>query len=154
MSAIVEQIERLERRGGTPPARSELQRLYALDRANEIRGLRAQLKRDLKAGRVDPIGLLDGEPRDELATMRVLDVLLAVPKTGRVKANTLLRRCSISPSKTLGGLSVRQRYELAERLRSDRARPRLFDDVDGRTQPRRAAGAVRSGTPTSTREEI
>jgi hypothetical protein len=40
-----------------------------------------------------------------------------VPKYGRVKVNKLLIQCRISPSKTLGGLSPRQRHELVANLR-------------------------------------
>ena len=39
-------------------------------------------------------------------------MLLAVPKYGRVKVNKILQQCRISPSKTIGGLSERQRTEL------------------------------------------
>jgi hypothetical protein len=45
------------------------------------------------------------------------DMLLAVPKYGRVKANKVLQQCRISPSKTIGGLSERQRTELVGLLR-------------------------------------
>jgi hypothetical protein len=44
-------------------------------------------------------------------------MLLAVPKYGRVKANKILQTCRISPSKTIGGLSDRQRAELVGMLR-------------------------------------
>ena len=44
-------------------------------------------------------------------------MLLAVPKYGRVKANKVLQTCRISPSKTIGGLSDRQRTELVSLLR-------------------------------------
>ncbi len=95
--------------------RSPDQRMLALRRANEIRSLRAQLKRDLKAGRVSIAALLV-EPPAWLQTMKVLDLLLALPKVGRVKAAKLLDSCRVSPSKTIGGLSERQRAELAARL--------------------------------------
>ena len=45
-------------------------------------------------------------------TAKVFDMILAVPKYGRVKANKILGQCRISPSKTIGGLSQRQRAEL------------------------------------------
>ena len=99
------------------PERSLNQRMDALQKANEIRTRRAQLKRDLKAGRVS-IHTLLLEPPDYLETAKVLDMLLAVPKYGRVKANRVLQTCRISPSKTIGGLSDRQRAELVGLLRS------------------------------------
>ena len=46
----------------------------------------------------------------------MLDMVLALPKVGRVKANKILRSCGVSPSKTFGRLSERQRAELATRL--------------------------------------
>ena len=88
----------------------------ALKRANEIRTRRARLKRDLKAGRVQIQGLLL-DPPEYLLTAKVFDLLLAVPKYGRVKANKVLTQCRISPSKTIGGLSPRQRAELVDLLR-------------------------------------
>jgi hypothetical protein len=71
----------------------------ALKRANEIRTERARLKRELKAGRTKIHGLLL-DPPDYLLTAKVFDLLLAVPKYGRVKVNRILTHCRISPSKT------------------------------------------------------
>ena len=88
----------------------------ALKRANEIRTERARLKRDLKGGRAKIQELLL-DPPEYLQTAKVFDLLLAVPKYGRVKANRILNQCRISPSKTIGGLSERQRNELVASLR-------------------------------------
>src|SRR3954464_838128 len=98
------------------PAPSPVQRMEALQRANEIRTKRAQLKRDLKAGRAS-IHLLLMEPPDFIETAKVFDMLLAVPAYGRVKVDKVLRSCRISASKTVGGLSERQRAELISMLR-------------------------------------
>ena len=99
------------------PARSLDQRMDALKRANDIRTARAQLKRDLKAGRASIHALLD-DPPEYVLTAKVFDMLLAVPKYGRVKANRVLQQCRVSPAKTVGGLSERQRRELIERLQA------------------------------------
>jgi hypothetical protein len=98
------------------PERSLVQRMDALQRANEIRTKRAQLKRDLKGGR-HSIQQLLLQPPDYVETAKVVDMLLAVPKYGRVKVDKILRQCKISPSKTVGGLSERQRNELVGLLR-------------------------------------
>src|SRR5689334_8708822 len=100
----------------TAPERSLNQRMDALARANEIRIKRAQLKRDLKAGRRSIHSLLL-DPPEYVETAKVFDMLLAVPKYGRVKVNKVLQQCRISPSKTIGGLSQRQRAELVSMLR-------------------------------------
>ncbi len=52
-----------------------------------------------------------------MRTARVRDVLLALPKIGSVKAGRILADCGIAHSKTLGGLSERQRSELLNRFR-------------------------------------
>lgn len=101
---------------GAAPERSFTQRMDALKRANQIRTKRARLKRDLKAGRAQIQTLLLNPP-EYLLTAKVFDLLLAVPKYGRVKANRILTQCRISPSKTIGGLSERQRNELVSYLR-------------------------------------
>jgi len=87
----------------------------ALERANEIRIKRAQLKRDLKAGRLTIHALLLNPP-EYVETAKVFDMLLAVPKYGRVKINKILVHCQVAPSKTIGGLSERQRNELVSLL--------------------------------------
>ena len=93
------------------PLRSLDQRMEALKRANEIRVQRAQLKRDLKDGKVRIDEILEAPP-DYVSTAKVFDMLVAVPKFGRVKATRFLNQCRISQSKTVGGLSDRQRTEL------------------------------------------
>ena len=87
------------------------QRMKALRKANDIRSQRAQLKRDLKAGK-KKIETLLLDPPEYVLSAKTFDMLLAVPKLGRVKANRILGQCRISPSKTIGGLSERQRGEL------------------------------------------
>ena len=93
------------------PDRSLDQRMEALKRANDIRVKRAQLKKDLKAGRVRIEEILGDRP-SYVETAKVFDMLMAVPKFGRVKAARFLNQCRISQSKTVGGLSERQRAEL------------------------------------------
>jgi hypothetical protein len=83
----------------------------ALKRANDIRVRRAQLKKDLKDGRIRIEEILR-DPPEWVSTAKVFDMLLAVPKFGRVKAARFLNQCRISQSKTVGGLSDRQRTEL------------------------------------------
>jgi hypothetical protein len=98
------------------PVRSLDQRMEALRRANEIRVRRAQLKKDLKDGSVRIESILKSPP-PYVETAKVFDMLMAVPKFGRVKAARFLNQCRISQSKTVGGLSERQRTELVGLLR-------------------------------------
>ena len=80
------------------PERSLVQRMEALQRANSIRSRRAQLKRDLKAGR-QPIHELLLAPPDYLETAKVFD---PTPWPG---------------PEPVGGLSERQRRELVALMR-------------------------------------
>jgi S13-like protein len=95
------------------PERSLDQRMDALKRANDIRVKRARLKKDLKDGHVQIEEVLR-EPPEYVSTAKVVDILMAVPKFGRVKATRFLNACRISQSKTVGGLSDRQRSELIQ----------------------------------------
>ena len=90
--------------------------MQALKKANDIRTRRAKLKRDLKAGIVKIDELLD-DPPEYLLSAKAFDVVVSVPKYGRIKANKILTQCRIAPSKTIGGLSERQRRELVQLLR-------------------------------------
>jgi hypothetical protein len=97
------------------PGRSAGQRLEALRKANEIRSARAQLKKDIAAGRVR----IDEVLRDPPAcarTAKVDDLLLALPGFGKARVGRLLIRLQISESKTLAGLSDRQRTALIGHL--------------------------------------
>ncbi len=100
---------------GQAPERSLDQRMEALRRANDVRMKRAQLKRDLKDGAIDIADVLK-DPPEHVLTAKVFDLLLAVPRCGRVKATRYLQTCRVSASKTVGGLSERQRAELVALL--------------------------------------
>jgi len=95
------------------PERSFKQRTDALARANEIRSQRAQLKRDLKAGR-HSIHQMLLDPPEFLETAKVFDMRSCSPSRDRTWGP--LTHCRISPSKTIGDLSERQRAELVSML--------------------------------------
>jgi hypothetical protein len=99
--------------GGATPERSIEQRRTALKEANRIRSHRAVLKRRLHDGEASAAAALDDV---DCASMKLVTLLRALPKIGRVKANYFLNHNAISASKTLGGLSERQRGVLLEWL--------------------------------------
>ena len=78
------------------PVRSLDQRMDALKRANDVRVRRAQLKKDLKEGKVRIEQIL-GKPPEYVSTAKVIDILMAVPKFGRVKAARFLTTCADQP---------------------------------------------------------
>jgi hypothetical protein len=91
------------------------QRRAALRKANEVRVGRAQLKRDLAAGRVDIEEIL-ARPPEGAKTARVRELLLAVPGLGPARISRLQVCCGISESRTVDTLSERQRSELIRRV--------------------------------------
>jgi hypothetical protein len=113
--ARLQEAKRKMLNNGVPP-RSAEQRTEALGQANRIRTKRADLKKALKVGNADIIQLIM-EPPTYIETMKIYDLMLAVPKYGHVKVDKVLRMCRISPSKTVGGLSERQRVEIITYLR-------------------------------------
>jgi len=105
----------LGRRTAIVPPGSGEQRLRALAKANEVRSERAQLKRELAAGRIQLARVLDDPPAcAENAMLR--DLLLALPKVGPSRVNRALSRCQITDTKTIAGLSDRQRAALIQLL--------------------------------------
>lgn len=102
--------------GGGVPGRSREQRLRALEQANGVRTARAKLKKQLASGKIELVQIL-ADPPACVRTARMRDVLLAVPKIGSVRAGRILAQCGIAHSKTLAGLTDRQRGELINLFR-------------------------------------
>ncbi len=100
------------------PERSHNQRMAALAIANIVRVNRSKLKADLRTGQFDLARLIDfiEQPPDWVMTMKVQDLLKAIPTIGKVKAGRIMRVIRVAPSKTLEGLSDRQRRELVSTL--------------------------------------
>jgi hypothetical protein len=100
---------------GEIPKRSAQQRREALAQANRVRLQRALLKADLKRGDRSLADLL-AHPPGYLVSAKVLEVIMALPRYGHMRATGLLESCRISPSKTVGGLTERQRRDLLRAL--------------------------------------
>lgn len=99
----------------TPPQLDPEQRKAALEKATEVRRIRAEVKQMLKAGEVSLPELLDrADGADVLAKMRVQEVLESLPNYGKVKARRLMDELDISRSRRLQGLGHRQRAALLE----------------------------------------
>jgi S13-like protein len=96
-------------------ARLAQRRLLSLARANEVRVERAHLKRALASGSVTFAEVLANPPACA-RTAAVGDLLLAVPGIGPAKSARALAHCRIADTKTIGGLSDRQRAALTHRV--------------------------------------
>jgi hypothetical protein len=98
------------------PGRSVEQRRQALQRANAVRTARAKLKKDLASGKANLAPMIL-DPPDFASSAKVVDLLVSLPKIGQVKAHQILSHARIAPTKTLGGLTGRQRSELLNLIR-------------------------------------
>ena len=99
------------------PQLTDEQRRAALAKAAEARRVRAEIKELLKMGPLSLSELLDRSDNDRiLAKMKVLSVLEALPKLGKVKARRTMDEVGISDSRRLRGLGSQQRAELVARF--------------------------------------
>lgn len=101
------------------PERTIEQRTTALQHANRVRLQRASLKRALKMRTVDVIDLFTNPP-EYIHSMKVIDLLESLHKWGPAKARPILRTAEISESKTMLGMTDRQRNTLVELLKQER----------------------------------
>jgi hypothetical protein len=87
------------------------QRLKNLSRANDVRQRRAKDKRRIERGDLDAMTVLESVPR-HWRNAKLVDLLLAMPKVGRVKAQKWCRHENVSLSKRIGTMTVQQRQRL------------------------------------------
>ena len=99
------------------PQLTDEQRRAALAKAAEARRVRAEIKELLKMGTLSLSELLDRSDNDRiLAKMKVLAVLEALPKLGKVKARRTMDEVGLSDSRRLRGLGSQPRAELVARF--------------------------------------
>jgi len=105
----------------TIPTRSAAQRRQALARAVEARRARAAMKARVRAGEVSVREVIAIAHQDQLsgddehvASMRVQDLLEALPSVGKVRARRLMEDLDIAPSRRLRGLGPRQEAALLD----------------------------------------
>ena len=91
------------------------QHLRALNRANEVRLARAELKRKVAEGRV-AVGDVIIESPWEAESMTVADLLMSQRRWGLTRCRKLLAQIPVSETKTVGTLTTRQRQALASLL--------------------------------------
>jgi signal recognition particle GTPase len=98
---------------GALPELTEEQRAAALEKAAAARRARAELKERLKRGGTTLPDVLDQADSDEvLGKMKVSALLEALPGVGKVRAQQIMERLEIAPSRRLRGLGERQRKAL------------------------------------------
>ncbi|ADH92578.1 integration host factor MihF [Arcanobacterium haemolyticum] len=93
------------------------QRVKALAKAGQARLRRAELKQEIKEGKLTLRDVFDVAGDDEaIARMKVKDLLIAFPRIGETKTHAIMEKIGIAQSRRIGGLGHRQRTALLERL--------------------------------------
>jgi hypothetical protein len=84
--------------------RTAASRDASLRLANQVRFARSRMKKQLRAGLLDPVVLVETPP-DYLESMKTSKFLASLPWWGPAKARKTMQRARISDAKTIGGLS-------------------------------------------------
>lgn len=98
----------------TSPAVTQ-QRTRALERANQVRGARAVLKRQIARGQRAAADVILICP-DEAARMPISELLRSQPGWGSVRCRVFLNHLSLREDKPVGSLTERQRSTVASQL--------------------------------------
>lgn len=98
------------------------QNLRALERANRVRLARAELKRAISRGDMDPKEVVVDCPW-EASTMTIAELLASQRRWGRTRTRRFLLPLSIHENKHLGALTARQRRIVASALEQRAAGP-------------------------------
>ena len=91
------------------------QHMRALQRANEVRLARAELKRRIAAGEISAGEVILGSPW-EAESMTVADLLMSQRRWGHTRCRKFLAGIPMSETKTVGSMTERQRRALSEML--------------------------------------
>jgi hypothetical protein len=91
------------------------QRLRALERANEVRLARADLKRRIAEGEESAASVIL-QPPEAASSWLVADLLMSQRRWGSRRCQKFLASCQISETKPIGELTERQRRVLAAQL--------------------------------------
>ncbi len=91
------------------------QHLRALQRANEVRLARAELKRRVSEGELTASEVVLDAPW-EAESMAIADLLMSQRRWGRTRCRRFLASVPLSETKTIGSLTERQRRAVAAQL--------------------------------------
>ena len=101
------------------------QYMRALERANQVRLARADLKRRVAGGDIEVAEVILDCPW-EADSMAVADLLLSQRRWGQTRCRKFLAQIPRSEKKTIGSMTDRQRRTLAAMLRSSSERGRAW----------------------------
>ena len=94
------------------PVLTDEQRKQALEKAAIARKKRAELKGQLKSGKLMLRDVLSRQDDDTVGKMKVSTVLESLPGVGKVRARKIMERLEISTSRRVRGLGAKQKDAL------------------------------------------
>lgn len=100
----------------TPPQLTPEQRAAALKKAKEARTKRAQLREDIKAGKIALAEVLKKVDDPIVGRMKVKTLIEALPGCGTVKTQKIMTQLKIAENRRVQGLGKRQAEGLLELL--------------------------------------
>ncbi len=92
------------------------ERKAALEKAKAARIRRAEVREELKAGKLTVKQVLDMKEDEVVGRMKVSTLIETLPGYGKAKAEKLMTELHIASSRRLRGLGERQQAALLERL--------------------------------------
>ena len=98
------------------PTLTEEQRKQALEKAAQARKARADIKAQLKSGKLTLEQLLARSDDDIVGKMKASNVLESLPGVGKVRARKIMEELDISATRRIRGLGAKQRTQLLERF--------------------------------------
>ncbi len=98
------------------PNLSAEDRQAALEKAKAARIKRAQVRDDLKVGKLTLTQVIDMKDDPIVGRMKVSTLIETLPGYGKAKAEKVMKELQIAESRRLRGLGERQQAALLERL--------------------------------------
>ena len=98
------------------PQLSPEDRQAALEKAKAARIKRAQVRDDLKAGKLTLAQVIDMKEDPVVGRMKVSTLIETLPGYGKAKAERIMRELQIAESRRIRGIGERQREALLARL--------------------------------------
>lgn len=98
------------------PTLTPEERQAALEKAKVARVKRAQVREDLKSGKLTLKDVIDMKDDEVVGRMKVSTLIETLPGYGKAKAGKVMAELKIAESRRLRGLGARQEASLLERL--------------------------------------
>ncbi|MBU2598917.1 MAG: integration host factor [Actinobacteria bacterium] len=98
-----------------PPKLTPEQRKEGLEKALKLRRERAELKKNLKRGKISLKEVLEmsGQTAERI---KAKDILTSLPGVGKITADKIMNEVKIAASRRVKGLGVRQTKEILSRF--------------------------------------